>query len=242
MFLIATQVAFSQRSSGEITYRVKVLYNPNLTEETKMEIPELYEDFANADSIIENYIDFKLLFHDGKTLFKSGKENRAISGFNQDAINLAFESSNCTSQYYFNYANQEFVKQFSFWRNDLLIVDNFPFQKWELTNESRSISGYTCYKAIIKQYDKFEKKAYNKVAWYTTEIPLPYGPLSYNGLPGLIIRLDERYLSYYVTEINLGKLSTVKKPTFGKKMTFQQFNEKKNQIVERTKEMITNEY
>lgn len=76
--------------------------------------------------------------------------------------------------------------------------------KWEITNETKQIGQYNCYKAIgLFEKSSFINKEDKKViAWFTPDIPFNYGPKFYNGLPGLIIELKERKnLSYILKEI-----------------------------------------
>jgi len=56
---------------------------------------------------------------------------------------------------------------------------------WEIKNESRQIGKFICKKAI----GDFRGRTY--IAWFTEEIPLPYGPFKLYGLPGLIIEAED---------------------------------------------------
>jgi len=55
-----------------------------------------------------------------------------------------------------------------------------PQQQWTMAEGDSTILGYTCHKATTR----FRGRDY--VAWYTEEIPYPYGPYKFGGLPGLI--------------------------------------------------------
>lgn len=56
-------------------------------------------------------------------------------------------------------------------------------QKWTLTQDTATISGYSCQKATCHYHGRdFE-------AWFTTEVPVRYGPWKFGGLPGLIIKV-----------------------------------------------------
>lgn len=64
--------------------------------------------------------------------------------------------------------------------------------KWTLTNETLTVDNFICYKAttiktIENSVGKHELVAY---AWYCPEIPLPFGPDGFGGLPGLIMQLE----------------------------------------------------
>lgn len=58
----------------------------------------------------------------------------------------------------------------------------YPDQKWSLTQDTATICGYRCQKATCRYHGRdFE-------AWFTTEIPVRYGPWKFGGLPGLIVK------------------------------------------------------
>lgn len=69
--------------------------------------------------------------------------------------------------------------------------------KWEITDETQIIQGYKVTKAITTSlYYAIEQPGVSKtdfgkaVAWFTTEVPINYGPDGYYGLPGLIVKLE----------------------------------------------------
>lgn len=55
---------------------------------------------------------------------------------------------------------------------------------WKLINESQTINTFSCKKATLRY------KGRDWIAWYTPEIPLPYGPYKFTGLPGLVIKME----------------------------------------------------
>lgn len=75
---------------------------------------------------------------------------------------------------------------------EILIRLNQDNGNWELTEETKKIDKYTCLKAS----KEINGKIYT--AWYTPEIPLPYGPIAVNGLKGLILELytNDQSLSF----------------------------------------------
>lgn len=64
--------------------------------------------------------------------------------------------------------------------------DLYPVLEWEFSPESPiEIMGYICGKATVK----FAGREY--AVWYTMDIPFPYGPYKFHGLPGLILKVEE---------------------------------------------------
>jgi GLPGLI family protein len=60
-----------------------------------------------------------------------------------------------------------------------------PEFNWQIGNEQKQIANYTCYKATTTF------KGRNYQAWFTPEIPVPYGPYKFSGLPGLILEIRD---------------------------------------------------
>jgi hypothetical protein len=96
-----------------------------------------------------------------------------------------------------------FFKVSDHWKVPLYSHAARPTVEWQITDETQQIAGYTARKALGKSfYDEAPDDPYGQaVAWFTTDIPLPYGPDGYGGLPGLIVKLEysARKKSYKTT-------------------------------------------
>jgi GLPGLI family protein len=76
--------------------------------------------------------------------------------------------------------------------------------KWKITNETMKIGKFNCFKAIglFEKSSFINRKDVKVIAWFAPQISFNYGPKYYNGLPGLIIKLEEgRGISYTLKEI-----------------------------------------
>lgn len=87
--------------------------------------------------------------------------------------------------------------------------DTFNFSEkinsdWQLINQDTLISGYACKKAVIKQAGREWR------AWYSTDIPVSFGPYKFYGLPGLIMNIkdSENIFNFTVNEIMIGNFDT----------------------------------
>lgn len=113
----------------------------------------------------------------------------------------------------------------SFLRGGLqYVAEKRVAQNWKLQKETKKIGNFDCHKATTK----FHGRDYT--AWYTTEIPLPYGPWKLQGLPGLILEAydTEKDIYYYFKNIeyptqNPTPINFIKKPTDGSKIKWVDF-------------------
>lgn len=66
-----------------------------------------------------------------------------------------------------------------------------PALTWNFVpDSSTTILGYDCQEATTEYAGR------NYKAWFTTELPLPYGPYKFGGLPGLILRIQDAERQY----------------------------------------------
>lgn len=83
----------------------------------------------------------------------------------------------------------------------ILIEDKVVPLNWKITNETKKINGYLCYKAILAFHPIND--AHNVVAWFCPSLPYNNGPKYYYGLPGLLLELKEYATTYLATKIEL---------------------------------------
>lgn len=125
-------------------------------------------------------------------------------------------------KYYRNTNTKEYFDQFEI--DELLIVEADP-NEWKITQESKKIGNYLCYKAI-KTNTSTKGKSID-IAWFTPQIPVNFGPSSYFGLPGLILEVSRGKITMKATKIELNpkKKIKIKKPTKGRRMTSEEYRE-----------------
>jgi len=69
--------------------------------------------------------------------------------------------------------------------------------KWELLDEKRTINGLSCLKAVSTNYPML-------TAWYTKDVPVSNGPSIYQGLPGLVVWVEDYYRTIEIRDISYG--------------------------------------
>jgi GLPGLI family protein len=201
-----------------------IVYNFSVLEDEKILKNEIIgRDFRKTIDAAK-YAKFTLTFNDSISEFKN-IQNMSLDGQN---IELALSISGVVKEIYtFKGTIYRNNSSEMFGENEYLIIE--PLNKnWVLTSESKKIDGYTCYKAT-NEYVVDNGKIFRHpvVAWFCPEIPIPYGPKGYGGLPGLILELQEWNIVFGAEKINLSnedKLIIL--PTKGQTITNQEFNKK----------------
>lgn len=106
-----------------------------------------------------------------------------------------------TTPYYSNNATDTIIKM-----SRSLGYISQPQLDWQLTNKTKMIGDYKCYRASIKE-KLYSRQGYyyykDVIAWFTPEIPLNFGPKNYKGLPGLILQIEDNEYTLTATKINL---------------------------------------
>ena len=69
-------------------------------------------------------------------------------------------------------------------------MEREPVFDWIFTSDTLTVLGYLCKKATCS----FRGRDYT--AWYAPDIPLSNGPWKFNGLPGLILKVEDADRDY----------------------------------------------
>lgn len=76
-------------------------------------------------------------------------------------------------------------------KTGVVAIDSIPEIKWKLISEdTKTIGGFECYKATANF------RGSEITAYYSPEIPIPFGPFKFKGLPGLILEVFNTNSSY----------------------------------------------
>lgn len=154
-----------------------------------------------------------------------------------------------TGKRYINLAENYSLLEEDIYGEELIIKDSLINYNWVLSDETKKIGDYLCYKASrmvpvpkndMQAYERYLNKIENGksvlfpmekpkpqtiTAWYTTDIPANFGPNGESGLPGLILKLETQELIYLCSKISIKNNETlkIKKPNSGKIVTPAEF-------------------
>lgn len=139
-----------------------------------------------------------------------------------------------------NIQTKEYLEELPSFGKDYIITDTLKNYDWKLTREKSKVLNYDVRKAtaIIDSITTVE-------AWYTTQIPIKSGPEDYWGLPGLILKVVNKYdgkekreFYYEATEVFvLEDNEPIEKPTKGELITREAFDEEQDKQMQKFREM-----
>lgn len=195
-----------------------------------------------------NQKTYTLNFDQKRSLYK---EEVALKLPETNGFKIKIYGNKSLGKYYKDLTNKRFVNQKEIYGKTFLIKDNLRNFNWVLTSETKKIGNYNCFKAFYTRKvkkkrgvfkngttKKIEQEEIQKVvAWYTTSIPINNGPSVYQGLPGLILEINDGDTVILCTEIvlNTAKNIDFNMPKKGKEVSLKEF---KDIYRKKTKEMM----
>lgn len=165
--------------------------------------------------------------------YKSEFKNREGNGTNKEGeITINSSESEFSTEVFINSKVKELTENLyenKFLKKSFSVYEELPKMKWVFLKGEKKLNSLTCKKAQTT----FRGRTYT--AWYTESIPNPYGPWKFNGLPGLILSVEDHAgvynwevinikYPYKGTEVNL-KDTYSKRFTYNK-ISFKEFDEK----------------
>lgn len=205
-------------NSGEVIYQVSL--NRNKIEES-IKKNQSSEASKHLKLLLKNAsdVEYSLKFSRDESIYKHIKsmENEAKKG-----INLTKIFAGNLNTIYYNNISKECLDQTTISGETFLIIKDPVI--WKLTSISKTISDYKCFKAVCLDS---EGKESDVIAWYAPAISFNYGPGRFNGLPGLILELEDKSVTFRAKNIKLNKKDIkIKRPNKGTAITYDEFKKR----------------
>lgn len=131
--------------------------------------------------------DGELIFTDTKSSFvyKKNTNTKWLREAEDELKGQTIYTDSSGYQIFTNLINKKLVvREFCREKQAFIYRDSVNI-KWQLADEQKEIEGLKCAKATTH----FRGRDYT--AWYALEIPRSAGPWKFNGLPGLIIKIED---------------------------------------------------
>ena len=181
----------------------------------------------------ENKADVYIVELENTKILLELKFNKTVSYFTKanlkkgDEFNLGEEGLSILIGYEELYYNLKDKLLFSDYGEFLIKTPSN--HNWNISSESKKIDNYLCYKATYTEsYTARDGKTKERVitAWFCPELPYSFGPLEFNGLPGLILELEKYDNKVVAKSIILSKKEIELKIPNKKTITKEQYDNK----------------
>ncbi|MFT6971435.1 MAG: GLPGLI family protein [Roseivirga sp.] len=219
----------SAQVSGIVTYQKVVDFGiePNGNER--------WDNFIKDLPKTGTYV-YTLSFKEAESLFQedvsqreetSALMQRALGGaarFNPPKVKVL--------QIYQNLDKAEKLEQVEFMTRNFVVEGKLEASSWKITTKKKKVLDYVCLGADMQVGDK------TITAWFTSEIPVAFGPDGYHGLPGLIMGIEKNGdMLVLASKVELSALGEIKIPSTGQKINRSAFEET---VKEKSKEWEAN--
>lgn len=220
LFLLLFKFSFSQNGSGIIKYDVSLNFTiQDIEKEEKKQNKRL----TTMRELISNARSCEVVLTYSSTYAYSSITKRMKLREKNNKLDIVYSRAGREKTFFTELITKSSTVQECKLLEECFLIEQ-PVLKWELTQETKLVGGYICYKAINTSSKNKKKKP---VAWYTPQIPASYGPKHYFGLPGLILELEETAVVFKVKEIILNPKEEVKVIVKeGTKITQEEYNKK----------------
>lgn len=227
LWLIALfQVCFFAVSTGQ-TSNSKVIYKKGLYE--KKDLSEIKDLSIRKQLVriedINRKLEYELIFDKTTSIFYL-KDNLDIG---EDSP-LLLIAKGFKQLFYSDISTKQKIRYTeSTGKGFNVLIPKDKFQ-WKITNESKMIGNYKCFKATgqFAEYNHIKQavQEFSPVVWFTPEIAVPFGPIGLDGLPGLVLEATFNGQEfYYASKINLNSSPILIEKPKGKEITEEEYAE-----------------
>ncbi len=203
---IGTVPAWGQKTEGIVQFDEKRNMHRNLppeAQEMKAMIPEWQVHKS------------ELLFSANESLFRNVEEDEDDAP-NANGVQIKMIRPEAT--FYRNFEKNLMVDYREFISKNYLVTDTIAQLNWKMTGETKQVLGYNCLKAMWLD----TLRARMVAVWFTDEIGVPAGPVTFCNLPGMVLEVDinNGEIQYVATKINFVKVDkkVLVAPTKGEKI------------------------
>ena len=159
------------------TYRVRIA-----TDTVKNSDGHYYDN--QALEIGENFNRYYSLFAENMDSVKF--KAKGAGGEYDPAVNLHLDEYGTYEDIFFNYPDKGEITVYNKFHNTVYeYSEPVPSLHWDISSRTDTVLGYECFMAEAEFRGRFWR------AWFTYEIPMPYGPWKLGGLPGLILKAED---------------------------------------------------
>ncbi len=227
--LLLCPVMLIAQTEGRALYKKTVKMDPKRLER----VPEEFRDRIPKEFTSES----ELLYNSTHAIYKriaSEQEGDSQMGRRGMRFRMGRQGGQ-DDQTYVNLEENRRVEYMEFFDKKYLIKEELPAHDWKITGNKAQHEGMLVMEATTEINDSTTASA-----WFAPQIPVSIGPEGWSGLPGLIVRVEERG-GMSITELSSiedwSEEMSIDEPTKGKEMTREEFRAMRDEKMEEMRKM-----
>jgi GLPGLI family protein len=173
-------------ASGLIEYEIAT---ENFNTIQEVSDVQMRTTLMNTNNIFKS-MTFILSYNASEAIFLTEMDEMIKDG-DEIALIAANVFSNANTIFYTNLSENLNLRALDYLGEKFLINDGNSDVEWTVSNETKTILGYRCYRAFkeIEEHNQIlnQKRTLIYEVWFTPDIPVSFGPIGLGGLPGLIL-------------------------------------------------------
>ncbi len=230
LILIALQMQSFSQVSGTIQFeeRMKMILQTEDTDQMGDMAEQMPKELKFYKLLY--FTPEQSLYTADKTM-KQDSKNMEVDTDN-DGPRIIMKMDEPDEQVYCDLLNKKKIEKRDLFDRPFIVESDLSKMEWKLTTKQKTILGYPCQEAVLKD------SSINLKVWFTSSLPVSTGPNGFGNLPGLILEVNRDEGKQIITAINISPGEVDEKifvkPSGGKKMNKEDFNKL---VEEKRKEM-----
>ncbi len=234
--ILLTTKAFAQEFTGLATYKTAMKMNIAL-DSSRVSADEQSRIQQQLMKAMQR--EYTLTFNASESNWKEIEKLEKETGDAGVRVMMVGVGGGADGLLYKNTAKKNFLETADAFGKLFLVSGPLEVYEWEMTDETKQIGQYTCYKATTEREitemrisevdgeteEKEEKRIETITAWYTPEISVNHGPDTFWGLPGLILEVSNGSRVMVCNKIVLNPKDeiAIETPKKGKKVSAEEY-------------------
>ena len=223
---------FSQGETGTVVYGLVSTLNNSKIDSVRQSSSKIKNQMVAkllADSKHADPLNFELVYTSNRAYFKPLHNKH-----NQGQMTILKIASIASGAFFYDFEKSISINIFEYRNLRFHVEDSLSQFNWSITNETKYIGNYLCYKATGQRlFYASQTDQYHPVpleAWFTHDIPISAGPDGVGGLPGLILELNLRTRTYFALKISFDDVLYIPSPDKEKVISRSEYNALKRQL------------
>ncbi|WP_164466989.1 GLPGLI family protein [Chryseobacterium taklimakanense] len=149
--------------------------------------------------------DYILDINEGKSVFRTASRKISDINISEGKFGFGFNLNPNFELYFIKDRDKQVFNKIFFapMTRDKFFIPISEVLNWQILSDTITIGNFKCQKATVKYGGR------NWTAWFNKDILIPEGPYYFNGLPGLIMQIQDESEDYIFQIVEIKKSNSI---------------------------------